>query len=147
MEPTSDIAVTLRSEAASPAYGSGHAHTAGANAAGRPDEPQTLGRAPVPAAPPITGIDTPTAAEREVGVVNESDAEEASEDDNGSARGRPGLEAALPALIPAYALPRSWSGAFADQLTENVYQIEAHCVQYPALLLVVAILILFRIGA
>lgn len=54
----------------------------------------------------------------------------------------------LPTILPdhADALPRTWTGSFADPLTEKVYQEEAHAVYYPALVLIVVIFIVLRIG-
>lgn len=74
----------------------------------------------------------------------DSDAEES---DAESDAGRVGSFSALPALLPEHTLPHTWSGVFADRVTENVFQVETHCVQYPVLLLILAILILVRIGA
>lgn len=77
---------------------------------------------------------------------SESDADDTAEVDPGSehsGRGGP-----LPAILPDYrkALPTTWTGAFADPLTEKVYQADAHAVLYPALVLVILIFIVLRVG-
>lgn len=80
------------------------------------------------------------------GAVSDSDAGDTAEDETRSELG--GRGSPLPAILPDHrnALPRTWTGAFADPLTEKVYQADAHAVLYPALVLVVCICIVLRIG-
>lgn len=66
--------------------------------------------------------------------------------DEATAPVRQQVSSVLPAFLAKHELPRAWTGEFADQLTESVYDAETHVLLFPALLLVLAVLILLRIG-